>query len=235
VCAARSSHASGDDLQSAVVYPNGETVDVPTNTRIWAQEVEHLPCMDPVLNAGSSSLELETSELSVGGATVLVLTPLQPLEPNLVHTWPCAPFDTFMPEAGGDHAAPEVPAVIGWESHGEYVVLSRLRESDSFIVTDINGGADFDPETLSGTLSSFGGAALGPATCGSDCFAAGHAEVRVGALDLAGNFSGWSEPVSVEPAGCAIGASVRSEPFPLSMTFLALIACRRQTWPPRRP
>jgi hypothetical protein len=147
------------------------------------------------------------------------------------------------------------PAVVGGGSNCE--VGSFIAASASFsvsppadiLVADLNGAADLDVLSISGTASFIEGfsptVGVGTSMCGARWLDARDGDtgaVRFGTFDFAGNFSGWSEtssfefaseppaPAAAEPAGCSFISDRESLPWAL---FVALLAAIRRTRRPR--
>jgi MYXO-CTERM domain-containing protein len=163
---------------------------------------------------------------------------------------------TFTTGSEPDHEAPDVPdeaAITTWSdppvipdgascgtgraSHGisvEWQMGDRV-----LILLDRDGVADVDVELVQGqvpALSNFGFASLGSGfACGGDNWSeAAHGaktDLSYGGFDIAGNFSGWSEPETVTVrtrAGC--DASGSGQPLGLAglLVLGGLVGLRRR-------
>lgn len=104
------------------------------------------------------------------------------------------------------------PAIGRYDAYkGGWSYSTRLWVEDPphLLLADLRGESElYETDSLFGRLTAIGvngNVSLGRTACGDGNWEGGDeaAEVRLGALDLAGNFSGWSEPIELEiVAGC---------------------------------
>jgi hypothetical protein len=222
-------------------------LDVPTNTRIWTIWSSNFALFGP-----DGPVELEVTEFG-DGLVHTPKTPLQPLTAYryaFENGFP-QPDIAFTTGPGPDLAAPSLPRVLGWTaaftSEGRY----PCRETDARVTLDVEAG---DPDTLVVVLDRAGTSIFNTATIDGDVSAViqvypdtsshtmevgagecldnwpgakrgAETTVRLGAFDLAGNFSGWSEPEEVRIEGCNIGANAGS---PLAVFVPVLLVRRRR-------
>lgn len=150
---------------------------------------------------------------------------------------------TFTVTAEADETAPEHPDIaVGDTVAHEYdngftgYWMEVEGEHEGVLLVDIGGQATLDPEALSGEVSL--------ASTDTD-FVIGHAcvstwpdaqpgdstELSFASFDLAGNFSGWTEPEPVTVTdtgrGCTVGAG-RPPAMALGLLLLGLVGRRRR-------
>lgn len=218
--------------------PGADAVDVPTNTRIWGTDVESLHddkgVAVPVARTSITDSE-DSSEFTV-------LHPLKDLAPNTTYTITTS-FGTqeFTTSAGPLTTPPPVPEIEELEQERSrdcggklYRATYILRGSGAVFLLDTAETAILAPEDIAGDVTAF---ANGPvfrlgATCGgfenvpSAPTRNSTTTVRFSSFDLAGNFSGWSEPEELTFGGCNLGGS--SSPPSLALLPLLLLRRRRR-------
>lgn len=197
--------------------PSSNDKNVPTNTKIWSSA---FGCTAPVLQKKDGTMvSFTTTKIE----NVTVIQPDADLELGSTYELTnCGNFaapTTFTVTEGPDTTPPPPPVFTlgetkasggSWSSCGEelYVPLDVTFEG-ALLVLDIAGRSQFDPQKISGdavdTFFREDKPLVGNAICGpnnwnfdEDGDAIG---TRLGAFDLAGNFSGMAPPQTVE-AGC---------------------------------
>lgn len=182
----------------------------------------------------SVAVRLDTIQLPNSSyGTLHVLTPLEPLKEGIVYQVAGPVETTFMVSEGPDHESPDKPeeterreyaqaAEQSCSAYSEVEIEYEPSEDLQELVVGVFDEYDtFDADTLMGTLSAVGSDVdrgdqgkmelwLGPAPVASwPRSDPKTAVLRVGMFDLAGNFSGWSEPTTIDPPpipdGCSIG------------------------------
>ena len=200
----------------------------PRNTRIWIQTYPGEPTDDYRLrDAEGTRYSFIVTRIPVATWSVDVLTPDQPLpfpgtyaiercgDPAWIV---CTPVTRFEVIDEIDEQAPELPEIEASRSEatrGDWG-SSRLAiitlQGDAFTLADADGeGLDspLDEGARLASLSLLPELYLGTGVCMPRSFEGNHADVRFGTFDLAGNFSGYTEPQRVdipELDGCALGA-----------------------------
>jgi len=238
--------------------PDYGSVDVPTNTKIWLDGGGHCRgsaelaprLLDP------DGLEIpftSTCLLSdTGFHYVRVLHPNEPLLPNTTYTVEpesgleyTFPFTTG---AGPDHTPPTIPEEVDrtvehadpglCSETGTHVATLTVAGEAALFVLHTGDSSDFDATTVAGQvaeLSQDDSLLLGRSACHGDNFPGGASRgvettIRYGALDLAGNFSGWSAPsaLSLGDELPTRGCSVLTRSPPAWWLVLAPLFARRR-------
>ncbi len=220
------------------VAPADRATGVPLNTRIWigageifdapphlAVELHEEP--STIRNGGWTLLEAPNAKLHV-------FTPAAELKPNtryriVINGERRAEFTTG---EARDEEAPASPVLVGQEENlesstfgavsscGESATVALTVESDApILLLDRAGTSGFDPTTLHGSVTAIEVdqgttqrmLVVGQGGCTSNWPEAGRGEstqVRLGAMDLAGNFSGFgaAEEIGFGVCGCSSGS-----------------------------
>jgi len=228
--------------------PSVNSQKVPTNTKVW---VTRTACDAPALQ------KIDDGTFVPGIATTMsevqVFHPSEPLE--LGSTYAALDCDgtsisTFTVNEGPDNDPPPRPTVStlnpesnpgDFSSCGGYEYVPLIAEQTDMILTlDIAGRATLDPKEVSGAVEDLffptEQPLVGNAVCSSSNWTfddeGAAVDTRLGAFDYAGNFSGWSDPETVD-AGCGCEAA-GAEPTPRhaygigALGLLAALALRRR-------
>lgn len=204
---------------AGVTAPFWRTADVPTNTRIWCTEERQWPLEAIVLRDARDNVVSGTQEaLFLPDLTVVVFRPEVELDPESTYTYKCplrdVPEFTFTTAAGPRIGAPPVPDSSRWAAQAvrrddvgdNYLVSFDKAETDSIVVFDIGGAASMDAEGPSGVLSDAAEAPyrtsvfVGRGICLNnwpEATLGASTTVALGAFDVTGAFSGWSDTVTV--------------------------------------
>jgi hypothetical protein len=207
-----------------VQAPLPNAVDVPTNTRIWCSTLPWIESPQIVLeDASGGAIDGTASVLGTpGDYDLLVFQPGNELAPNTEYTVTCPiPKDipgaySFSTGAGPRHAPPRLPDVSNVR------IMARENPEDgptfgasfrdalepgSLAVFDVGGAAALDSGGPAGALSDLRfvrtiavDAWVGHGPCGGNWPGAtfgASTTVRLGAFDLTGAFSGWSDTVTI--------------------------------------
>lgn len=201
--------------------PSATSKKVPTNTKVW---LSRFGCGTPELRKMDGTL-VPGSLTKIEGTRVF--HPDAPLEMGTTYqVFDCTeePVTTFLVNEGEDNEPPPRPAVSPLEAEsgsgdfsscGSYEYVPLLAEQTDLILTlDIAGRASLDPAAVSGEVEDVffpsNQLLVGNAVCAGnwDFDTEGEAtDVRLGAFDYAGNFSGWSEPETIAGGDCSCEAA----------------------------
>lgn len=228
-----------------VLAPAWGSRDVPTNTRFWIAPLAawesdaSLDGLEMVL-IGSDGMEVELVAARIGlyGRELSVLTPAQELLPSSSYQlWACdgpvcsTQLTEITTGTGPDAESPPLPAERE-RDHGVKVV-SLLVDFEGILLVDLGGG-QLDPATLTGSVHDVTAAHDEPVFLGrGGCVDSWPGSIRddrplrYGALDLAGNFSGWTEPETLAVDGCACSTERRGGSPRGVLVLLALLAGAR--------
>jgi MYXO-CTERM domain-containing protein len=188
---------------------------VPVNTKIWL--TNNYVCSAPTLRDDSDNMIAVTSH--VLEPDIIVLSPDQALDMGATYFVHCEAGNQvaqFTVNAPADDEAPMLPTfVVGGYSRStgsgdscgghEWVELEVEHDGDLTLL-DVAGLADIDPVALSGSVVDMSVWVddiyrVGEMACTDNWSFADDGpldDVRVGSFDLAGNFSGWSTPESID-------------------------------------
>jgi hypothetical protein len=202
-----------------VTAPFRSRSDVPTNTRIWCAEEQQGPTESVVLRDAQGGVVSGTQgTLAMPDVTVLVFRPDVELAPESTYTYECPGHGseyTFTTGVGPRVGAPPVPDSSRWAARATYkpdmgdsyaVSFDSAAPAGSFVVFDIGGTASMDADGPSGVLSDVtealypGKVAVGSSICQNnwpEAALGASTTVALGAFDVTGAFSGWSDPVTV--------------------------------------
>lgn len=219
--------------------PATSSTDVPTNTRIWGSAITDLQD-----DAGLSvPITRSTVTDSEDHSEFTVVRPVNPLAPNttysiITNTESSAPH-TFTTGAGPQTTPPPIPEVQDLElvryrdcGQSQYHATYTLRGPASIYLLDTANRTTFVPADLVGDVTDFSQWPqfdLGARCGGYENVPAAPTRntsttVRFAALDLAGNFSGWSEPEELTFSGCKLGGPTS----PALLGLLPLLIARRR-------
>lgn len=244
-----------------IVRPSSVDVVVPANTKIWLEgPAANFATCGPLLGPGAQPVAATRSELLDRDARfvrAVVLTPDADLLVGAEYSMTCdfygSPLHTsFTVTDPADQLAPSVPqAHIGAVEHdgssgsscGESdYALVELQHEGGIVVLDIAGQSQLTVDAPSGSVNDVYGAdgfLIGHQVCGRHYNWSfdddGPAkDVRFGSFDLAGNFSGWSEPQEVS-AGCScrLAPTGAASGQVFAMVGLALVGFSRRRGRPR--
>jgi hypothetical protein len=248
-------------LETEALFPADGQQDVPINARIWVGgglywpepgDAEHRLAL---LDGDGAIVEVQYSELTGYNDLIAVMTPTSPLQAGgSYEVWADGDevLGRFTVGTDSDTAPPAVPAEIDREASASArvpgmasscgpsdVVDLTLEDTGLVYVANIEGVEGPDTTALSGESSDLAPAPelrLGSAGCTwswPDAAPGASTTVRWGVFDLAGNFSGWSEPISVSipPAGCTCvlgGAPTTTGGIGACLLALLVLVRRRQ-------
>jgi hypothetical protein len=218
--------------------PGDGATDVPTNTLIYADSVYTLARADG--ESVVETTEIETwSSWDIDGFQPVVLQPTEPLDPDTRYVLLGGGFRfaAFRTAPGADEEAPEPPSVTSIEATTGYdmgscdaarFVAFALYGDGALLLIDPNADEDRSrvDEDVFGTCCVYAERFHGStATYAVERRSAGDA-YRFGAIDQAGNWSGWGPVVDAGRCGCGTGPAG-------SLVALAMAAgCARR---PRGP
>lgn len=242
-----------------VLWPELGATEVPLNTRIWIAQLEEFeipPLGEPLLHVfgETTALEFTTSTIDTGNGPLTVLTPLAPLAPmTRYELLDCAYVDCvdgtggslvtrFITGTTTDTAPPPRPVETGRDGDADRGGRTSCGKSawarveftaEGLVVMQLDEGT-LDPEALLGEVSIAtleDNATVGRGACftGWPDWESNSATVRYGAFDLAGNFSGWTEPDTLTIGrGCGCRSDAPGAPSLLLLTVAALALRRRR-------
>lgn len=248
VCAPPVEACSCDGVRNTIVpQPPGNTRQVPTNTRLWVQGDN-----SPVQLVGGDGHVVDCAHSTIAThhwGNLDVFTPAEELHAFTQYTgghW------RFVTGAGPDDDRPPVPVVgkvrlvstpvnpFGCYPQPDQLAFISVEGSSAITVLDADDEADLEPQGPSGGISDVSEGNQGFAfssMCGGEAYRFGPVlKLRVGAFDLAGNFSGWSASQShfMPPAGvtqCACSQPGGTEGWPpwVSLCFALCAASRARS------
>lgn len=236
-----------DDVLDGQVLPLNGATDVPLNARVFyfPQGSAGTPVLKDDTGAAVSTT---SSTITIQAGSVTVLTPSQPLTANKSYTVSVTSgtLSTFTTGTTTATQAPAVPHVTGEDPiTGSYAggppwgdnlfAINRVTIDGTapMVLVDVDNKTTFAPASLSGSAAhltdsktiEFDRDGICTVKVESDS-----AQVRLGALDVAGNFSGWSDPqtVNIPSNGCGCSASnTPRAPWIAILAVLALLRLRR--------
>ncbi len=235
-----------------LLLPADGAADVPLNTRIWVGNSQRrgLDLKVTLLDSSGEDQPCDHSEIkSAEGASALVLTPLSPLRPNAsyqvrVDRFVLADFKTG---TSSRSTPPSRPHVFKRQGSRHPLISLRARPCDpedgirfelgrtnGLLVADVNQTATLDSSKFEGQVAALGDETLWigtgyPESSWKEAEPGATAQVRFGQFDLAGNFSGWTEPQSAQVpyVGCG-GCSTGSGALPLAALAILGLGMRRR-------
>lgn len=248
-----------------VVAPLPDAVDVPTNTLVWCSRDSRSPS-SPIQVTDSDGRDVSGTQtrMTLPQYELLTYRPDAELAPNSRYKVSCpvryegqsSSFD-FTTGAGPRLAPPAVPSTsnveiavdpdFGW-GPSYFAVFHEASERQNIVVVDLPGGrTTLNPDARSGFvsdaryLSQSTDVGVGQGPCGgnwSDADLGASTTVALGAYDVTGAFSGWSDSVTVTipGEGCALGSRASSRwgaAWPLMA--LAWFGARRRRFERERP
>lgn len=242
------STAACDCAFAQVVSPTAMDKSVATNTKIWTnfggcdqavvQKQGGMPVAATISRFGSITVIQPNADLEMGstyevtncGGSATVVT-------------------TFTVSEGPDTTPPEKPTFTMGETQSsgssfsscgeELYVPLEVKYQGTLLILDVAGRSTLDPQTFTGKpVDAFwpgDTAIVGYGACLSnnwDFDKDGDAvNTRLGAFDLAGNFSGMTEPFSVEPScTCtAVGGLPQGNGYAIAgLALMGIAAIRRK-------
>jgi MYXO-CTERM domain-containing protein len=211
--------AACDCIPTNEALPTSSSANVPSNTKIWLLQPG---CATPTVRK-TDGTPVITSTTTVGAVTVLHPDALLE-EGSTYEVTGCfgdgTLVTTFTVTAGPDTEPPPAPTFSasnpesssgGFSSCGSYEYVPLVVDKkDVLLALDIAGRTTLDPKAVSGDVAYLffptQSPIVGSMTCGPstwDFETEGEAiDTRLGAFDLAGNFSGWGEEEAID-SGCS--------------------------------
>jgi hypothetical protein len=239
-----------------VVLPLPESTDVPVDARIWVTEHEEgrpLDTLRLVRTDDGLEIAVELQTLQTEHHTIVgSFRPIDALESNTSYALLAEGDEVVTSFVTGNtthDAAPAVPKLLHLEAHSTrshewgyeewFLVDFDLQHEGMLVVMDREQTATIkaQPDGKVTDLSANSSMMLGTGGCVWNYREAGEnveTTVRFGTFDLAGNFSGWTEPMGVtfdalpeEPSSASCRIAGRSSST-LSIAFLLLAAVARR-------
>jgi hypothetical protein len=216
-----------------VVFPNGRTTHVASNTKFWVYGTELITCTGGVslTDAEGNAVPGSARDFAQGFPQWVVFTPDVELDVGASYTLSACPGNdlpglvTITVSDADDRVAPEVPSATAaghsyedgtGENCGGYDVVPIAIDHESEIaVLDIGSTATLDSGALEGAVTDASIDArseedfVGYSQCRRNwsfersCTTT----LRVGGIDFAGNFSGWSRSIDIDACGEATTSS----------------------------
>lgn len=230
---------------STLRAPEDGAVDVPLNALVWIGH-HYVYRFEPAILLDQEGAEVpsEPHVLESNGADYWIIVPDEPLDASTTYQV-VLDDDVLSTFTTGEHwlegppPAPEVGEELSRTNSGSSlsmgcaVVSVRLEvfHEGLLAVADIGGEAKLSPALASGSVSEVledFESYIGRGCCYttySEAQGGGTTEVRYGAFDIAGNFSGWGEPVTITfpyrlAPSCAVGSTSQS---PLGTVLVLLL------------
>jgi MYXO-CTERM domain-containing protein len=222
---------------------------VPRNVRVWVG-AEVQPAQYRWSDAGGQPVAFTVTRIAVGSAFLDMLTAdaLLPAEtPYRVQACDpsgrdgCRELTSFATNGSVDNEAPMLPEASEGQrlseqddAWGDTRLVTFEVRGDVIQLLDVDGAGGASPLQAGselGDVAASGKLLAGEAPCFTN-ITSERAEVRFGTLDLAGNFSGFTEPREVvKPEQLSDGCSVAGTQSPgwALMVVLGLAARRRRT------
>ncbi len=239
--------------ETELLAPADGATDVPVNARIWVGAGTANWGQGAVTLTGEAGAEVAAtvSDLSGNNERIIVLAPAADLDAGAAYEVRVDDevIGSFVAGAEADDAPPEVPGELEREATSSArvpgmanscgptdVVTLDLEPTGHVLIASLQGEDTVDVEAIDGEaadVSLDGLLRIGSAGCTwswTDAAPGASTGVRWGAFDLAGNFSGWSDEVTVTvpPAGCTC-SSVGSPASGLAgLMLLGLVVLRRR-------
>lgn len=219
--------------EQGVRAPAPDATDIPTNTRIWCPTYDdvamsEVQLVDPLGQQVTGTQTL----LSFPGYLMAVFRPDSELAAHTQYQVTCPHFSdwshSFTTGSGPRQAPPALPSLAsatvrasaddGWGA-SVYALFTGVSPAGTVLVLDLDGRAQLDPSGPSGSLADIelvrdasGWMSVGSGPClwnwpGATLGAS--AQIRLGAFDVTGAFSGWSESLTV-----TLPSAFEEEPAP---------------------
>jgi hypothetical protein len=238
----RTAHALSCPRMGAL--PASGAQDVPQNARVFCADLAQLPAGAPkLLDASGLPVPVRTTSLQPPMWIIHVLTPTALLSPGK-YSYDCLGREySFSVGSSTLDEPPRVPEVTE-ASRNSSTVFLRVDEQPELVLLDINGASTFDAVSMTGGLADFDevgiddkGVGLFRLDADSPCGInwteppGAVAEIRLGRMDVAGNFSGWSAPKTIsvgseasESSGCHMSPTPPSNAWLLAFSALGAFA-----------
>lgn len=226
-------HACSCAVGLDLALPVDGSEGVPTNTKIWLDGF--LECVGGAPMAWRL-LDPDGVEVAYRSRCVLshniadallTLHPVEPLRPDtmyVVEEGEGNPVLRFTTGALPDLESPSLPVEIDREvehtrpnscsDQRTHQATLTLEGDGALFVLDAGDAGALDVAAIAGEVVEMSGEPrlrLGSSLCHGDNFPGGASRraetaIRYGAFDLAGNFSGWTEPDALSLGGCSVAA-----------------------------
>ena len=208
-----------------VVLP-GPGSQAPRNTRVWLG-ASHRPQDYRWMDATGATVAFSVTHLQVGSQFLDMLTPQDLLQPAMRYRvdrcpqngLPCQEATSFTTSDAVDNEPPPLPNARRTgtileedDENGDSRFVQFAVSGDVLVVADADragGDQPLSPTARLADASSTGAMSIGSGPCFKS-FEGASAVIRFGTFDLAGNFSGFGDPVRVvKPGldGCAVHGS----------------------------
>jgi hypothetical protein len=208
-------------VSSGFWAPGHDAVDVPTNTRMWCSS-DSVSAESPIILTDSDGAVVSGTHTRVSSPEygLWVFRPDSELAPRSEYHWSCSSIDygsrtsSFTTGESATSGPPEVPDLSSRVLHASpdeswgpsyYARFPGAGEPSSIIVLDLAGNSTLDAAGPSGYVADArlpltDGFFVGSYPCGGNWSEAGlgaSTTVALGAFNLAGEFSGWSDTLEI--------------------------------------
>jgi hypothetical protein len=238
--------------ETSLLAPSDGAVDVPLNTRIWIGAKFGIDTFE-LRDSRDAKVESALSFIDGGNARMHVLSPKAALEPSSTYhvVVDGVSLVSFTTGADRDETAPARPAVTsqaskiyepdGYDSCGPSYATEFQLTGEGLLTVMVQEGTVFNPNTVSGaplfvSYEASGTPSLGRSGCFTnwpDAERGASKPVRFGSFDLAGNFSGLTDPIEAKIPSSGSEESrergCQSAGGAVALALLGLVARRRLT------
>lgn len=221
--------SDGCAREPAAFFPPPHIDQIPANTRVW---INGQVCASAGLidESGAEVALVSDTVISASFDATRVLTPAAPLEKGAFYEVTCSgpTGHVFQIDVDVDLEPPAIPSLTDRGGGDEFVEFEASQPFE-VLVADVDDTAALTLDDLSGEVSAIFYDAqfltLGKGGCRTNHSFEDNSSpsVRFAALDWAGNFSGWSDPIDVEVSGCAVGGGRAGRPFGIVLAFAAVL------------
>lgn len=264
IAVARPAHAVVDCAELGVSAPWNGATDLPTNTLVWCTpQAAGDSSRVQLTDARGVPVSGTQTQITASEYELLVFRPEAELAPNAQYRFRCSgaaddpsplALSSFTTGAGPRHVVPALPDtasstsvtadVEGLGPDYEVTIMSAS-PAGTILVLDLDGTAALDASQPSGSITESAytpylqttviGIGRGPCTrTWPEAGPGASTLVRVGAFDVTGAFSGWTEstrvtiPDDTQSSGCQFGASAGSWKSAGLLAALACMLARRE-------
>lgn len=236
------------------VRPGPNEQHVPRNTRVWIDGVGSWANLEAYrwVDSAGVPVPFTVTRVAKNEAFLAVLTPLAPLAfPETYQVQVCEQSSprclTLTSFTTEDIIDTEPPPKPGTEPRGQYTDVDKEWGDTRIVAFDVPAGliyvADVDQEGRDSPFTPYArisdvshhtSLSIGTAPCAGTTFSSESADIRLGAFDLAGNFSGYTELFRVEKPplasdGCSVAGTQHGDGMLLILIGMALSWGRRRS------
>lgn len=231
-------------VDDSVAPADGDAL-VPLNARVWVGGL-HLFAFEEgtgrlleqprAIRVATNGVDIDgtITHIVANSGVIGVFTPVDPLAPSTTYDVfiEDEPLSAFTTGQDDDLDAPIIPTATFAPQGAVYAAYSCDGQPSGATVTvgptfltlvDAVDGGVFDDENLGGSVSAY---SRGAPVFLNAIAEEGPFDARLAAVDIAGNFSGWSEPqtIDVPKSGCTCASSSPAPTATIALS-LALVVC----------